>query len=178
MTMGGLTKRVAAGELRYVCVHPYWVRSVLIDRETGDEVEESTFRANDDVEEDLIAMATAYVNDDIEFMSGLFNEQVPGVGLTSIEFDGTEVTWNLTADHELSEEECAQLGDYILGQCSDGLGEGLEQQEVDGDREDVEVEYEDEETGDYGTEYHDGRWYHELHMWDPDMDTPRVEKVG
>jgi hypothetical protein len=47
-------------------------------------------------------------------------------------FENGKFTIAVTATKELSEEELAEVEDYISGQCSDGWGEGFEQQDIEG----------------------------------------------
>ena len=70
-----------------------------------------------------------------------------------------------TYSEEPTEEILKVTKDYIESQFADGFGESLEQQKFTSFDWDVEDEYEDEETGEYITEYHTDLGHLFIKLW-------------
>jgi hypothetical protein len=66
---------------------------------------------------------------------------------------------NIEADRELTDDESAQMSQWISGQCSDGLGEGFEQQDFA--REYSEDSDDDEYIDEYDYEVASFDWQHD-----------------
>ena len=165
-----LVTTTAAEEFTYTAVNKCWVREYTVDLDTGEELDEQVRRL-DSGDGDLCAFAEGYLNEDLGFLSQVAAEQTPLTGIKSISVDGEECAWTLTADHELTEAEKAEVADWVQGQCSDGIGEGLEQQETDcSDRDREEVEYEDPETGEVERDVHTVETRYYVMMWNFDDD--------
>lgn len=103
----------AAGNLDLTYLTEFWLTNPVIDLEAA-----QAYLLDDDMEK--------YAKDDYD---------IPKSGRDKIE----KITWNLTSEQHgyisvktndyLTEDESAAISEWISGQCSDGLGEGFEQQE-------------------------------------------------
>ena len=88
----------------------------------------------------------AYAEDKATLTKVLNEQVVDGVEFGDAVMDENGfVTWNLTADRELTQDELDGIADFIEGQCSDGFGEGLEQQVAAEFDDDVLCEVPDDE---------------------------------
>lgn len=103
----------AAGNLDLTYLTEFWLTNPVIDLEAA-----QNYLLDDDMEK--------YAKDDYD---------IPKSGRDKIE----KITWNLTSEQHgyisvktndyLTEDESTAISEWISGQCSDGLGEGFEQQD-------------------------------------------------
>jgi hypothetical protein len=68
----------------------------------------------------------------IEYLDPPFDDLVQHMEITKLQTNGTAV-WEIKTARALKQKELRDLLDYIEGQCSDGWGEGFEQQDIEVD---------------------------------------------
>lgn len=125
------------GNLDLTYITEFWLTNPVIDLEAA-----QNYLLDDDMEK--------YAKDDYD---------IPKSGRNKIE----KITWNLTSEQHgyisvktndyLTEKESEAISEWISGQCSDGLGEGFEQQDfanyVDNDEYRYNPYYVEEDEDEY-----------------------------
>lgn len=105
-----------------------------------------------------------YIDDRYSCLYGVVTEIYAGVKLMDGQmFSLTEVT----TTRELSDEEKSALLEYLIGQFSDGWGEGVEQREFTEVTEYETEEYYDEDEEEVVTDEFPVQTYLYLHFWQP-----------
>lgn len=122
------------------------VRGYTGYEEFDDWEENVKFDYYDHADEVIGYFEEAYAEDKATLTKALNDQVVEGVEFGDAVMDENGfVTWNLTADRELAQDELDGIADFIEGQCSDGFGEGLEQQVAAEFEDDVSCEVPDDE---------------------------------
>ena len=113
----------------------------------------ANFNLTDEINEELFDDAVSYlIEDDMaQYVPENLKAKIVSVEWVLEELDkGKIVIW---ANELLSEEEENELSDWIAGQCSDGLGEGFEQQPF------AEIGGSDYDYYDEDDEYYEDEFY-------------------
>jgi hypothetical protein len=176
-------KRTAAGQAVYDFTNAWWVNVFTVDERFGD-MENETFYTSADVFaaqeqfEQLMRVANKHILRDMSGMVDVFNDTLDTgervVEDVKIELDDDACHWTLTTSRELTDDEIEKLKDEISGQNSDGLGEGLESEDVEMDSYSEQVENDDGEFDECTyTEYA------HIELWRGDMDNVvECTKIG
>lgn len=145
--------READEQHKYVFRHKWVVETEVECDETGEwsTSEDMPQMLSDKTFDELVFNAIDDFDNSNAMLTEIAQEQVSdAITGFALELDSTGIaTWTVTTNATLDTNVVEQLGDWITGQCSDGYGEGLEQQPMaeEKDYEDVYLDDEVDEDG-------------------------------
>ncbi len=100
-----------------------------------------------------------------EIILDVAKEEIPTIKDMEFRLTPETAIMKVTYSEKPTDKILKSTADYLEGQYADGWGEGLEQQEFDTFEEQIDVGYEDEETGEYIEDYETGTGRLYVKLW-------------